>query len=73
MNRMNRAFFFFLICPTVFQTQDEIVELEKDIGGLEEDLHAKMAPLKLVHTRLENRIKRPGMDLCRDEVNSTTS
>ncbi|XP_067267873.1 tektin-2 [Chanodichthys erythropterus] len=49
-------------------TQDEIAELEKDIGGLEEDLHAKMAPLKLVHTRLENRIKRPGMDLCRDEV-----
>ncbi|XP_056336295.1 tektin-2 [Danio aesculapii] len=49
-------------------TQDEIAELEKDIIGLEEDLRAKTAPLKLVHTRLENRIKRPGMDLCRDEV-----
>ncbi|KAG1948680.1 tektin-2 [Pimephales promelas] len=49
-------------------TQDEIAELEKDISGLEEDMHAKMAPLKLVHTRLENRTKRPGMDLCRDEV-----
>ncbi|KAK7124517.1 hypothetical protein R3I94_018779 [Phoxinus phoxinus] len=49
-------------------TQNEIAELEKDISGLEEDMHAKMAPLKLVHTRLENRIKRPGMDLCRDEV-----
>ncbi|XP_073786906.1 tektin-2 isoform X1 [Danio rerio] len=49
-------------------TQDEIAELEKDIIGLEEDLQAKTAPLKLVHTRLENRIKRPGMDLCRDEV-----
>nr|XP_055076452.1 tektin-2 [Misgurnus anguillicaudatus]XP_055076453.1 tektin-2 [Misgurnus anguillicaudatus] len=49
-------------------TQDEIVELEKDINGLEEDMKAKMAPLQLVHTRLENRTKRPGMDLCRDEV-----
>ncbi|KAK2887481.1 hypothetical protein QQF64_013355 [Cirrhinus molitorella] len=49
-------------------TQEEIAELEKDICGLEEDMQAKMAPLKLVHTRLENRIKRPGMDLCRDEV-----
>ncbi|CAB1351230.1 unnamed protein product [Coregonus sp. 'balchen'] len=29
---------------------------------------ATMAPLKLVHTRLENRTKRPGVDLCRDEV-----
>ncbi|XP_056598156.1 tektin-2 [Triplophysa dalaica] len=49
-------------------TQDEIAELEKDINGLEDDMQAKMAPLKLVHTRLENRTKRPGMDLCRDEV-----
>ncbi|TRY96386.1 hypothetical protein DNTS_029320 [Danionella cerebrum] len=49
-------------------TQNEISELEKDIVGLENDLQAKTAPLKLVHTRLENRIKRPGMDLCRDEV-----
>lgn len=70
---MNRAFFFPPICPIVSQTQREIAELERDISGLEEDMHAKMAPLKLVHTRLESRIKRPGMDLCRDEVNSTTS
>ncbi|KAJ8389410.1 hypothetical protein AAFF_G00119480 [Aldrovandia affinis] len=49
-------------------TKDEITELEQDIRGLEEDLWAKTAPLKLVHTRLENRTTRPGMDLCRDEV-----
>ncbi|RXN28555.1 tektin-2 [Labeo rohita] len=53
---------------SLLSTQEEIAELEKDICGLEEDMQAKMAPLKLVHTRLENRIKRPGMDLCRDEV-----
>ncbi|XP_030645340.1 tektin-2 [Chanos chanos] len=48
--------------------QDEISDLESDIRGLEEELHAKMGPLKLVHTRLENRTKRPGIDMCRDEV-----
>ncbi|XP_061112137.1 tektin-2 isoform X1 [Conger conger] len=50
------------------QTYDEIAELEQDIRGLEDDLGAKTAPLKLVQTRLENRTMRPGADLCRDEV-----
>ncbi|KAL2079973.1 hypothetical protein ACEWY4_023766 [Coilia grayii] len=49
-------------------TRDEIQDLEDDIRGLETDLHAKQGFLKLAHTRLENRTKRPGMDLCRDEV-----
>ncbi|KAJ8000303.1 hypothetical protein DPEC_G00203440 [Dallia pectoralis] len=49
-------------------TQDEISNMESDIRSLEDDLEAKMAPLKLVHTRLENRTKRPGVDLCKDEV-----
>ncbi|XP_013996837.1 tektin-2 isoform X1 [Salmo salar] len=49
-------------------SQDEISDMERDIRSLEDDLQAKMAPLKLVHTRLENRTKRPGVDLCRDEV-----
>ncbi|XP_036372150.1 tektin-2 [Megalops cyprinoides] len=49
-------------------TQDEITQLEQDIRGLEEDLRAKTAPLKLAHTRLEHRTTRPGADLCRDEV-----
>lgn len=61
------------LCHAVVQTRDEIAELERDINGLEEDMQAKTAPLKLVHTRLENRTKRPGMDLCRDEVTSKTS
>uniref|UniRef100_A0A3B3RHY3 Tektin n=1 Tax=Paramormyrops kingsleyae TaxID=1676925 RepID=A0A3B3RHY3_9TELE len=49
-------------------TKEEIAELERDICGLEEDLRAKEAPLKLVHTRLENRTMRPGVDLCQDQV-----
>nr|XP_020453202.1 tektin-2 [Monopterus albus]XP_020453203.1 tektin-2 [Monopterus albus] len=49
-------------------TEDEMAEMEADIHGLDADLQAKTAPLKLAHTRLENRTNRPGMDLCRDEV-----
>nr|XP_046273365.1 tektin-2 isoform X2 [Scatophagus argus]XP_046273366.1 tektin-2 isoform X2 [Scatophagus argus]XP_046273367.1 tektin-2 isoform X2 [Scatophagus argus]XP_046273368.1 tektin-2 isoform X2 [Scatophagus argus]XP_046273370.1 tektin-2 isoform X2 [Scatophagus argus] len=49
-------------------TEDEMVEMESDIHGLDADLQAKTASLKLAHTRLENRTSRPGMDLCRDEV-----
>lgn len=50
------------------QTKDEIQDLQKDIRELETDLHAKQGFLKLSHTRLENRTKRPGVDLCWDEV-----
>ncbi|XP_026784135.3 tektin-2 isoform X2 [Pangasianodon hypophthalmus] len=49
-------------------TQDEMNELKEDILRLERDVQSKMAPLKLVHTRLEYRTRRPGVDLCRDEV-----
>ncbi|XP_030266787.1 tektin-2 [Sparus aurata] len=49
-------------------TEDEMAEMESDIQGLDADLQAKTASLKLAHTRLENRTNRPGMDLCRDEV-----
>ncbi|KAM9340193.1 tektin-2 [Symphorus nematophorus] len=49
-------------------TEDEMAEMESDIHGLDADLLAKMASLKLAHTRLENRTNRSGMDLCRDEV-----
>ncbi|XP_068603558.1 tektin-2 [Brachionichthys hirsutus] len=49
-------------------TEDEMTEMERDIHGLDADLQAKSASLKLAHTRLENRTGRPGMDLCSDEV-----
>ncbi|XP_056154830.1 tektin-2 [Lampris incognitus] len=49
-------------------TEEEITELECDIRGLNDDLQVKTNSLKLAHTRLENRTNRPGMDLCRDEV-----
>ncbi|XP_070841432.1 tektin-2 [Chaetodon trifascialis] len=49
-------------------TEDEMAEMQSDIHGLDADLQAKTASLKLAHTRLENRTNRPGMDLCRDKV-----
>ncbi|CAB1447233.1 unnamed protein product [Pleuronectes platessa] len=49
-------------------TEDEMIEMEDDIKGLDLDLQAKTTNLKLAHTRLENRTSRTGMDLCRDEV-----
>lgn len=55
-----------LLC--VGQTEDEISEMESDIRALDKDLQVKTSSLKLAHTRLENRTCRPGMDLCRDQV-----
>ncbi|XP_008299313.1 tektin-2 [Stegastes partitus] len=49
-------------------TENEMSEMENDISGLDADLQAKSTNLKLAHTRLEIRTTRPGMDLCRDEV-----
>uniref|UniRef100_A0A3Q2PML4 Tektin n=2 Tax=Fundulus heteroclitus TaxID=8078 RepID=A0A3Q2PML4_FUNHE len=49
-------------------TQDEMAEMESDIRGLDADLQAKTASLKLAHTRLEARTQRCGVDLCRDQV-----
>ncbi|NWU91780.1 TEKT2 protein, partial [Upupa epops] len=49
-------------------TLEEITELQEDIRRLEEDLRGKTQHLKLAHTRLETRTRRPGMELCRDQV-----
>ncbi|XP_054911037.1 tektin-2 isoform X1 [Poeciliopsis prolifica] len=49
-------------------TEDEMAAMQGDIRGLDADLQAKTASLKLAHTRLEARTRRSGMDLCRDEV-----
>ncbi|KAF7211433.1 tektin-2 [Nothobranchius furzeri] len=49
-------------------TEEEMTYMETDIRGLDADLQAKAASLKLAHTRLESRTRRPGVDLCRDQV-----
>ncbi|CAD5111997.1 DgyrCDS1249 [Dimorphilus gyrociliatus] len=50
------------------QTEDEIAVLEDDIRRLSDAIRAKIKPMKLAQTRLENRTERPGVELCRDNV-----
>ncbi|XP_046561496.1 tektin-2-like [Haliotis rubra] len=47
-------------------TEEEIADMENDIRGLEESIRAKINPMKLAQTRLENRTYRPNVELCRD-------
>jgi len=47
-------------------TKDEIATLEQDIEALREAIDAKMAPMKVAQTRLENRTHRKNVELCRD-------
>uniref|UniRef100_A0A674D1V8 Tektin n=1 Tax=Salmo trutta TaxID=8032 RepID=A0A674D1V8_SALTR len=44
-------------------TREEITDLLRGIHCLEQELLPTECPLKLVHTRLENRNSRPGVDL----------
>ncbi|XP_062322427.1 tektin-2-like isoform X2 [Osmerus eperlanus] len=53
------------------QTKEEISELERAIHGVEQELVARDAHLKLVHTRLDSRTYRPGTELCMDQVQSS--
>lgn len=42
--------------------------MEENIDCLMSAIAAKEAPLKLAHTRLNNRSQRPNVELCRDGV-----
>lgn len=42
--------------------------LGNEIKQLEETLISKIDAVKCVETRLENRVYRPGSELCKDEV-----
>jgi len=48
------------------KTKDEIAALEEDIESLKKALNAKIAPMKVAQTRLENRTNRKNVELCRD-------
>ncbi len=47
---------------------EEIKEMELNIGDLQQAIAEIEAPLKVAHTRLDNRTKRPNIELCRDRV-----
>lgn len=57
-----------IVAPFAPQSEEETAEMEADVRELDADLQAKMASLKLAHTRLEKRSGRAGADLCRDQV-----
>lgn len=42
--------------------------MEDNIDHLQKAISDKEAPLKLAHTRLDNRSERPNVELCRDPV-----
>src|SRR6218665_2221520 len=42
--------------------------MEDNVDRLIRAISAKEAPLKLAHTRLDNRSQRPNVELCRDGV-----
>jgi tektin-2 len=50
------------------QTEEEIAEVEEEIRRLQDAIRAKINPMKLAQTRLENRTYRPNVELCRDNV-----
>ncbi|KYN38866.1 Tektin-2 [Trachymyrmex septentrionalis] len=50
------------------KTQKEMEMLRNEITQLETTLMSKIGVVKCVETRLENRIYRPGSELCKDEV-----
>jgi len=47
-------------------TEEEIADMEEDIRRVNDAIRAKINPMKLAQTRLENRTYRPGVELCRD-------
>ncbi len=50
------------------QTETEVREVEDEISCLEKSLALKIPPMMVTQTRLENRIQRPNVELCRDQT-----
>ena len=51
-----------------WQVCDDISRQEKNIAELKKAIRDKEDPMKVAQTRLYNRESRPGVELCRDEV-----
>lgn len=52
----------------MLQVKAQITEMGDNIDRLQNAVSDKEAPLKLAHTRLDNRSNRPNVELCRDPV-----
>ncbi|XP_060529605.1 tektin-1 isoform X2 [Cylas formicarius] len=51
----------------------QVNEITKTLTGLEKSLKEKEGYMALAHTRLGNRVQRPGMELCKDFVEISLS
>lgn len=56
---------FFFLKQQVLQ---EIFDMEKNIELLKKAIQDKQAPMQVAQTRLDTRIRRPNVELCRDPV-----
>lgn len=52
----------------MLQVCDDISRQEKNIVDLKKAIRDKEDPMKVAQSRLYNRESRPGVELCRDEV-----
>lgn len=50
------------------QVLQEIFDMEKNIEFLKKAIQDKEAPMQVAQTRLDTRIRRPNVELCRDPV-----
>jgi hypothetical protein len=52
----------------LIQVQQEIFDVERNMAQLRRAITEKSAPMRVAHTRLEARTRRPDVELCRDPV-----
>lgn len=52
----------------MLQVLQEVFDMEKNIEFLKKAIQDKMAPMQVAQTRLDTRIRRPNVELCRDPV-----
>lgn len=53
-------------CFSLSQTLQEIFQTEKSIESIKKAIKEKSAFLKVAQTRLDERTRRPNIELCRD-------
>lgn len=52
----------------LLQTLQEIFQIEMSIESIRKAIRDKVPPLKVAQTRLDERTRRPNVELCRDST-----
>lgn len=50
------------------QVLQEVFDMEKNVELLKKAIQDKEAPMQVAQTRLDTRLRRPNVELCRDPV-----